>query len=907
MQGDSQSGPIRVLSSKSYSDLVEHARLVIESTIKGSVSDGNPARNASISVHDSATVVDRIFGIVRGFVVLLHHHGAPNEVLKDFVEGAACYLNVSSEKRFVARCKYMSTAPMAEFLGNLRPTTKEPIWRPKGNFRRWYRARIAKFSRTNVHLWFSWVQAKRSALPLSDDMVLLSYMDHRDAMGNPDPMAPALINELMELLAPVLDVARKRVVSELLDKQLAKASRVGADEIGIPRPLANASRSAAYEASRARGGQMGHMARTLGIDREIERSSRRVVVEAAVENGDYELVAVNGIAEMRPMVQRVEIEVSKAETINELDTMKMYAMRETGLSVREGAEHWGVTMIKVDPVAYERWTSSGIHIDSAAMAAAELGLKAEPVIMKKIIELALEECERDKLHCTIQAVIEPLKVRIISKGPAFSYYVSGGYQKALHGALREIKCFRLIGRPVSPTDLMDCVYESDEPLYWISGDYKASTDNLSAGLSQSINRLLTAGLPFNLIYRACLEPHVCHYPKVRVDESLCDEFKMWCSSRGLAADEYITHKDGEIWVQVPDITQVNAQLMGSRVSFPILCLANLALYLKVKSVSTGILNPSRTQIIQWMNRVLINGDDILFCGPRREFDLLEKFGAMVGLSLSVGKAYVHHAYANVNSTSFVMNLREPGAIPREVQYLNTGLYFGQHKVLGNTGEGEDGEDRTHYVDVIDRVMDGCLPGRQKEILISYLTQHREGILRECGGRNLFIHRSLGGMGVRCPVGWRYDVTKAQMVEMTRRMSSKRANVVENIQPYQFRTLPVFEADKLISPWRAMEAPHDDLRPLPKSYRERRKTARWLLDGDDDLDTGLLELGICEVVNNRTIVERNMIQEVDMWEMSGDFDTHTLKREYELNALDTRMRRWIEEGEILSLLSTNDGL
>jgi len=711
----------------------------------------------------------------------------------------------------------------------------------------------------------------------------------------------------MVLLAPVLDMARKRVVSELLDKQLAKASRAGADEFDLNRPLANASRSAAYEASRARGGQMGHMARTLGIDREIVRPDRRVVVEVAVESGDFELFDDNGVAGMRPIVQRIEIEASKTETINELDTMKMFAMRETGLSSREGAEHWGVTMVKVDPVALQQWRSTGIDAVSAAMAAAELGLKADPSVMKKIVDLALEECTKDKLHCTIQAVIEPLKIRIISKGPAFSYYVSGGYQKALHGALREVKCFRLIGRPVSPTDLLDCVYESAEPLYWISGDYKASTDNLSAGLSQSINRLLAAGLPFELVYRACLEPHVCHYPKVVVDESLCEEFKLWCVERGFTAKDYITRKDGKIWVQVPDITQVNAQLMGSRVSFPILCLANLALYLKVKSVSTGISNPSRTQIIEWMNRVLINGDDILFCGPRREFDLLEKFGAMVGLSLSVGKAYVHHAYANVNSTSFVMNLRDQGAIPREVQYLNTGLFFGQHKVLGSTGEGEDGEDRTHYVDVIDRVMDGCLPGRQKEVLISYLTQHREGILRECGGRNLFLHRSLGGMGVRCPVGWKYEVTKAQMVEMTRRLRSKRVKLVENIRPYQYRILPVFEADKFISPWRAMEAPQSDLEALPKSWRDRKVADRWQIDEDDGLDTGFLELGVVEVVENKLNVMKEAIVEAQLWEMSDDFNPNSLRWEADMYVLDARMRRWLEEGDVLSLLSDSQSL
>jgi hypothetical protein len=296
-----------------------------------------------------------------------------------------------------------------------------------------------------------------------------------------------------------------------------------------------------------------------------------------------------------------------------------------------------------------------------------------------------------------------------------------------------------------------------------------------------------------------------------------------------------------------------------------------------------------------MNRVLINGDDILFCGPRKEFDLLAEYGAMVGLSLSVGKAYVHHAYANVNSTSIVRNLRE-STTPKEIPYLNTGLYFGQHKVLSKTGEGEGEEDRTHFCDVIDRIMDGCLAGRQKEILGSYLKLHSDKIVRECNGRNLFIARSLGGMGVRCPVGWRYEVTRVQLQQVLRIIGQKRTQVVENIQPYQFRTIPLFESEKIISPWRALEAPQTGLEVLPGSHREAHKADRWLIE-KDEIEYSLLELGIVELVSGevRVVCESN----IEDW--SDDFNAVVVKTARELDYLDWRMKAGFVEDEPAALI------
>jgi len=60
-----------------------------------------------------------------------------------------------------------------------------------------------------------------------------------------------------------------------------------------------------------------------------------------------------------------------------------------------------------------------------------------------------------------------MKVRVISKGPAIPYYRAKELQKALHSALRGMPQFRLIGRWLCPTDLMDLDDSRSESDSWI--------------------------------------------------------------------------------------------------------------------------------------------------------------------------------------------------------------------------------------------------------------------------------------------------------------------------------------------------------------------------------------------------------------------------------------------------------
>lgn len=283
---------------------------------------------------------------------------------------------------------------------------------------------------------------------------------------------------------------------------------------------------------------------------------------------------------------------------------------------------------------------------------------------------------------------------------------------------------------------------------WLSIDYSAATDGLSASLSQEILSTLMAGLSFknqeltNLML-SVLAPHEVHYPKVA-------------------------------GVQLDPVQQRNGQLMGSVLSFPVLCLANMGLFLTVRR-RLNAWAPYR----QLLKSVLINGDDMLYAGTDEEWALHTELGRRIGLEMSAGKAYLHHAYANVNSTSVNMDLRNPSADPVEVKFLNVGLMVGQHKVQGKVGS--DDESSTHRVStVIDEVVRGSLPGKQADIFKLYLSMHREEIKREVGNRNLFLPKPLGGAGVSLINGIEPNVSRAQHQEALKLV--RKAGLVPIVRP-----------------------------------------------------------------------------------------------------------------------------
>jgi len=635
---------------------------------------------------------DRARGILRGLKLILAHHGASQSVIDSFETQAMAYLDVESEAIFFKRAKYLTVAPMARYLECEAPKTPDQAWMPIGQYRNWAKTRLRVFSRKNTHLWYSFLQGKRCALPLSSDLVLTTYKEHREAMDRPDPIDDETHDRVMKELKPVLEKIR-----QTLQTVYSTAGRE--DDWITPEETHHvASTKASYEKSRAGGGQLGALLRTLP---RLQKCNPLNHVRSEVGRRDPDLIRM--VFYPRAIVSgRVELNV----------VIEEYAY----------------------PGGEVEWYDN---------------------VRKTCVSYAMEQ---RTLKATIQAVLEPLKVRVISKGNAGPYYASKRLQKALHDVLRGMDCFKLIGQPLGATDLFDLavnpVQVGTGRLEWFSIDYSAATDKLSARLSASILGYLLENQDPAMVnlWQSVLAPHMCEYP-FPYDES------------------------------VLPVQQRNGQLMGSVLSFPILCIANLGLYLSV------IADDPRP-IVEKLRGVLVNGDDMLYVAPRSLWDDHVALGRAVGLEMSPGKAYHHPVYANANSACYHFDLsrfnhvdryedtdlltRGPrrrgggefwwtaqpqSSSPFYIPFLNVGLFFGQNKVLGNDTDEEEKE--KSYVSVIDRLLAGALPGKANDILAMYVKRHAVDIKVECAGRNLFLPISHGGMGVTQPEGWKSKVTLAQ--------------------------------------------------------------------------------------------------------------------------------------------------
>jgi len=183
--------------------------------------------------------------------------------------------------------------------------------------------------------------------------------------------------------------------------------------------------------------------------------------------------------------------------------------------------------------------------------------------------------------------------------------------------------------------------------------------------------------------------------------------------------------------------------MGSTLSFPILCMVNLACYWQALEEYLG-------QTVRMEDLpVLINGDDILFRANEAFYQIWKQSVSDVGFTLSLGKNYFSKNYLTVNSLLYrytQVDLPRGSFFKNEhvfslITYLNTGHLTGQSKLSGRT------EVRT--LPLWD-LANGCVPSavnpaRAHRRFVHY---HRQQIQRatEGGLYSLFLPHQRGGLG-----------------------------------------------------------------------------------------------------------------------------------------------------------------
>jgi len=733
---------------------------------------------------DHVTIAARSSAVIRGLALVLHHHDCSRQLIGQMEKQVAHYLNTSlSEKVWIKRIKYVLAYPLARYLRNELPPCPDLIWRPAGAFKRWLKARIVAFNSRNTHLLYSWLQCKRSALPVSEDLVDDAYHEHFDTLTKADNCDDLVIDQIF----------RDETFNEVLNSVQKQLTATFPDTNDFLKECP--SQSSCYRTKRSQGGAFGRLSNLS------KRSSYEVdgneswldgfeVVDASMHIGFEDLVSM----EFDPYL------------VGSRGGRLYRTPRVVEHYNPSGEEDWeSLAFYNTEPIGVNYFDSKEFPDQNEAR-------------WWNDREYPLREEQRD-LRCEIQAVLEPLKIRIISKGEYLEYYRMKPLQIALHDILRKMPCFRLIGKPFCASMIYDLVQKSDEHDEWFSVDYSAATDNLSWTYSRKILKRILKYCPKKLRDEAMqvLGPHHLFYP-------------LGCGGYGYRG------------------TQQNGQLMGSILSFPILNLANLGVYLAATA--------THHQNGGWSTRdrlshVLVNGDDMVYAAPRRLWEKHIRIGAGVGLSMSVGKAYHHRTYLNINSTSVHYTLGCPfggrgGMTPKLIPFLNVGLYFGVHKVLGKSENGKreifstyederrdrelrwkeirtkplnlkpnrklgEVENREHdpfggylpkrlegditddfirhqfakahmslpedgIVNNLNQILAGSLTENKKvELLANLLKMHDAEIKEQCTSvyekdnnrkrylftRNLFIPFSLGGMGVDCPVGFKFKTSKIQ--------------------------------------------------------------------------------------------------------------------------------------------------
>lgn len=217
------------------------------------------------------------------------------------------------------------------------------------------------------------------------------------------------------------------------------------------------------------------------------------------------------------------------------------------------------------------------------------------------------------------AIPEPLKVRMITKAEA-STKVLQPLQKSLFHYLKTKPQFCLthgVSWGLAPdfdrklewiyrieNEIQTIASKRTEGDLWLSGDYTAATDNFPMSVTNALIEGLLSEIdhePTKAWVRYEVSPHDIRYPGGEVGK------------------------------------QTSGQLMGSLLSFPLLCFLNDFIV-------------SRSGFKEGM--YLINGDDVVACGSKDVIDTWKCNAPKVGLDLSIGKNFIDQHFCCVNSQLF---------------------------------------------------------------------------------------------------------------------------------------------------------------------------------------------------------------------------------------------------------------
>lgn len=316
------------------------------------------------------------------------------------------------------------------------------------------------------------------------------------------------------------------------------------------------------------------------------------------------------------------------------------------------------------------------------------------------------------VRARVSPVLEPCKVRWISIGESSAYYKAKSWNRLVYSQMPEHPTFVLTGRPMKESDLNQM-----NQRYVLSGDYKGATDTLDPSYSEEVLEAITSRI----------------YSR--------DQGEGWARRymglKAMLTGHQLEYKDKDGVSH--HFEQKTGQLMGSYLSFPILCILNAA-------VNRVFLDPELKVKLSDLP-MLINGDDIMMSSGEC-FPGWTEHVAMVGLKPSVGKNYVHTHVCCLNSEFYRRSsvkdfFRRQYPIRLNLIYnkdsdADEGLFGNHvnrpaHLQLCTTGA----KART--------LVEGQSPGITSKLISLFIDRNRK--LLGSSQRNWFIPEELGGIGL----------------------------------------------------------------------------------------------------------------------------------------------------------------
>jgi hypothetical protein len=221
-------------------------------------------------------------------------------------------------------------------------------------------------------------------------------------------------------------------------------------------------------------------------------------------------------------------------------------------------------------------------------------------------------------YVSVVGLPEPLKIRVISKGPPLTYYALKPLQQQLWKLLQKHPCFVLTGKTVDEGIITSHFGFMPESTRFLSGDYSSATDEMFRYVSKAVVRSL------------------CRHMDI---PPLLSELFM----RALVGHTY--HLDSRYGQDEGFYVQRNGQLMGSIVSFPVLCIANYCCITMAQYYSGNLGKP-----------FLINGDDNVsaYNEDTNFYTVWNRVASLYGFHESIGKTYDSSYFLCINSRFYFL-------------------------------------------------------------------------------------------------------------------------------------------------------------------------------------------------------------------------------------------------------------